>query len=188
MVYRKCDFCPNTHRDGVPILKLTTEMKRTWELNEARTYFLCLSEAHFKLEASNYVKEREGINGRKRWKPNTVLPVEILDSLQQLDSAESSSSSSEEEDYSREILADDIGNGFEPTESSQSVKDAFSDDDLEENGENNSASDACDDLYETESEVTSDTQSLSQSQSQSEVTLKGKVSFQQPNFHLINYR
>ena len=141
-------------------------MKRTWKLDESRTFYLCLSEEHFKLGVSNHIKEGDGINGRKRWKPNTVLPVDILDSFRQLESEESDSSSSDEDDYGTESLLDNIGNGFDPTESSQSVKDVFSDDEIAGDG---------DELYETESEDASDIQSLSQSQSQSETASKGTI-------------
>ena len=120
---------------------------------------------HFKLGVSNHIKG-ECINGRGKWKPNTELSLYIFESLQRLDSFQSDSSSSDGYDYRTEIILDNIGNGFDPTESSQSVKDVFSDDEIAGDG---------DELYETESEDASDIQSLSQSQSQSETASKGTI-------------
>ena len=120
---------------------------------------------HFKLGVSNHIKG-ECINGRGKWKPNTELSLYIFESLQRLDSFQSDSSSSDGYDYRTEIILDNIGNGFDPTESSQSVKDVFSDDKIA--GDRN-------ELYETESEDASDIQSLSQSQSQSETASKGTI-------------
>ena len=111
MGYRKCDFCPNNQKSGVPILKLTPQMKRTWKLDESRTFYLCLSEEHFKLGVSNHIKG-ECINGRGKWKPNTELSLYIFESLQRLDSFQSDSSSSDGYDYRTEIILDNIGNGF----------------------------------------------------------------------------
>ena len=76
---------------------------------------------HFKLGVSNHIKG-ECINGRGKWKPNTELSLYIFESLQRLDSFQSDSSSSDGYDYRTEIILDNIGNGFDPTKSSQYIK------------------------------------------------------------------